>query len=237
MSRLTNWLRGGSHELGWDDLIRQIVDAVAALARYAERGQIAFPAEVIVHIVVGEGGVEPVREFVARPELDREVGKALANRCDCEPHDLPVREYTVSVGDQTSISASEGAAKAWQLLVEGGDRSGEILVLPAGRTELRFGRGEWHGSGHHMRNDLVICETTSFVSRRAGTLIRAGHQFEVTALDQGDALLVKQAGGEVLRPARTARGRVAVRPGDVIELTDGRGDAVRLRLRRAEIQG
>jgi hypothetical protein len=237
MSRLTDWLRGGSHELGWDDLIRQIVDAVAALARYAERGQIAFPPEVVVSIVVGEGSVEVIREFVGKPELDREVTKALANRCDCEPHDLPVREYAVSLGDETSISATEGAAKAWQLVVEGGDRSGEILVLPAGRTELRFGRGEWHGSGRHIRNDLVICETTSFVSRRAGTLIRAGHQFEVAALDQGDALLVKQSGGDVLRPARTARGRVAVRPGDVIELTDGRGDAIRLRLRRTGIEG
>src|SRR5262245_49451596 len=109
MSRLTDWLRGGSHELGWDDLTRQIVDAVATLARYAERGQVAFPPEVIVNIVVGEGSVELIREFVGKPELDREVGKALANRCDCEAHDLPVREYAVSLGERTSIMATEGA--------------------------------------------------------------------------------------------------------------------------------
>src|SRR5262249_12860452 len=123
MSRLTDWLRGGSHELGWDDLIRQIVDAVASLARYAERGQVAFPPEVIVRIIGGEGGVELIREFIGKPELDREVGKALANRCDCEAFDLPAREYTVSVGAETSISVAEGSPKVWQLVIEGGDLS------------------------------------------------------------------------------------------------------------------
>jgi hypothetical protein len=71
----------------------------------------------------------------------------------------------------------------------------------------------------------VICEHTEFVSRRAGRLYRAGHLLEVTSLDQGDQLIVKRASGEAVRPSRTARGRAVVRPGDAIELTDGRTGA------------
>jgi hypothetical protein len=232
MGWMSNLLRGGAGELGWDDLIRRVVDEIAGLKRFGARGEVVFPMEVVVRITVGEGSVTTVQELVDRPELDREVGAMLANRCDVAIDQLPRREYLVSAADRTSVTVAEGAPQAWQLVVEGGDRTGAVLTLPTGWSEAAFGRGQWHGADHHARNDLVICEHTEFVSRRAGRLYRAGHLLEVVALDQGDQLIVKRANGEAVRPARTARGRAAIRPGDTIELTDGREGIVRLRVQR-----
>nr|MBA3455998.1 hypothetical protein [Deltaproteobacteria bacterium] len=101
-----------------------------------------------------------------------------------------------------------------------------------GWSEAAFGRGEWHGADQHARNDVIVCETTEFVSRRAGRIYRAGHLLEVASLDQGDQLIVKRPTGEAVRPSRTARGRAVVRPGDIIELTDGRTGTVRLLIQR-----
>jgi len=232
MGWLSDLLRGGGDELGWDDLIRRIVDAVMPLRRYGPRGESTFPASAIVRITVPEGGAAVVQGFLDRPELDREVGAALANRCDIVAEALPAREYVLSVADRVSITASEGAPRAWTLAIGGGDLDGQTLALPAAWTELAFGRGPWHGPDHGARNDLVVCERTEFVSRRAGRLYRAGHQLEVAALDQGDELVVRRASGETVRPARTARGRAVVRPDDTIELGDGRGGGVRLRVQR-----
>jgi ERCC4-type nuclease len=106
------------------------------------------------------------------------------------------------------------------------------LPLPAGWSELAFGRGPWHGGDHGARNDLVVCDKTEYVSRRAGRLYRAGNQVEVAALDQADELIVRRASGESVRPARTARGRALVKAGDAIELGDGRNNVVRLVLER-----
>jgi hypothetical protein len=231
MRTFGGWLRGGDDELGWDDLVRRIVEAVAVLAHRAERGRVAFPQEVAVRIVVAEGSLAVLEGFLGKPELDREVEARLANRFDCDPSALPVREYVLSAGDRTSVVAAEAAGRVWELAVEGGDLSGCALALPPGADELRFGRGEWHGPDRQVRNDLVICEKTEFVSRRAGRFSRTGHQLEVTALDQGDALLVRKADGEVVRPARTASGRIALRPGEAVELVDGRGGALRLTFR------
>lgn len=232
MSWFSDLLRGGSGELGWDDLIRSIVGELARLKRHGARGEVVFPMEVVVRITVGEGSVDVVRGFVDRPELDREVAAALANRCDVAIDQLPRCEYLVSPADRTAISVAEAAPRVWQLVVEGGDRSGTTLALPAGWSEAAFGRGEWHGLDQHARNDLIVCEHTEFVSRRAGRLYRAGHLIEVASLDQGDQLVVKRPTGEAVRPARTARGRVPVRPGDAIELSDGRAATVRLVLHR-----
>ena len=232
MGWLSDLLRGGSGELGWDDLIRQVVDALAALRRYGPRGETAFPADAVVRITVPEGGVAVVQGFVDRPELDREVAAALANRCDVAADALPAREYVVSAADRASITASEGAPRAWQVTIAGGDLDGATLALPGAWTELAFGRGAWHGADHGARNDLVICERTEFVSRRAGRLYRAGHQLEVASLDQGDELVVRRPSGETIRPARTARGRATVRHDDAIELGDGRGGALRLTFQR-----
>lgn len=232
MSWLSDLLRGGTNELGWDDLIRRVVDEVVHLKRFGARGEVVFPVEVVVRITVGEGSVATVQELVDRPELDREVGAALANRCDVASNQLPRREYLVSPADRTTITVVEGAPQAWQIVVEGGDRTGTTHRFPVGWSEAAFGRGEWHGSDQQARNDVIVCETTEFVSRRAGRLYRAGHLLEVASLDQGDQLVVKRSTGEAVRPSRTARGRAAVRPGDTIELTDGRQGMVRLLIQR-----
>lgn len=232
MGWLSDLLRGGSGELGWDDLIRRSVDALAALRHYGPRGEAAFPPDAVVRITVPEGAAAVVGGFLDRPELDREIAAALANRCDVAADALPAREYVLSVADRTSVTASEGAPRAWRLAIAGGDLDGQALALPAAWTELAFGRGPWHGADHGARNDLVVCERSEFVSRRAGRLYRAGHQLEVEALDQGDELVVRRASGEAIRPARTARGRAVVRSGDAIELGDGRGGGLRLLVQR-----
>jgi hypothetical protein len=233
MGWLSNILGGGSGELGWDDLIRRVVDAIVPLKRFGARGEVMFPMDVTIRITVGQGSVDVVQGFVDKPELDREVGAALANRCDVAVDQLPLREYLVSPADRTTVTVAEGAPKAWQVTVEGGDLGGKTLALPAGWAEAAFGRGEWHGSDRSARNDLIVCDKTEFVSRRAGRLYRAGHQLEVASLDQADELVVRRASGEAIRPARTARGRVAMKPGDAIELTGTRpGEVVRLVITR-----
>ena len=232
MGWLSDLLRGGDDELGWDDLIRRIVEAVARLRSYGPRGEIVFPEDVIVRITVPESGAKIAQGFVDRPELDREVGAALANKCDAATDALPSREYIVSVADRASVTASEGTPKTWRLVIAGGDLDGQTLALPASWTELAFGRGPWHGADHGARNDLIVCEKTEFVSRRAGRLYRAGHQLEVASLDQADELVVRRASGEAVRPARTARGRAIASAEDAIELGDGRGGAIRLIVKR-----
>jgi hypothetical protein len=233
MGWLSDLLRGGDDELGWDDLIRRTVDEVAKLRSYGQRGETVFPEDVIVRITVKEGTAAVVQGFIDRPDLDREVGAKLANQCDVAVDALPAREYIVSVADRISITASEGIAKNWRLAIAGGDLDGQTLALPPSWAELAFGRGPWHGADHGARNDLVVCDKTEFVSRRAGRLYRAGHQLEVAALDQGDELVVRRAaGGEAVRPARTARGRAIVKPDDTIELGDGKGGAVKLLVQR-----
>ena len=223
MGWFSGLLRGGDDELGWDDLIRGTVDAIAKLRTYGQKGESVFPESVIVRITVPEGAAAVVQGFVDKPELDREVGAALANKCDVGNEALPAREYIVSVADRPSIIATEGAVKSWQLAIAGGDLDGQTLVLPANWSELAFGRGP---------NDLSVCNKTEFVSRRAGRLYRAGHQLEVAAADQGDELVVRRASGETLRPARTARGRAVIKEGDTIELSDGKGGAVKLLVQR-----
>ncbi len=230
------WLRGGSEELGFDDLVKRIAEAIAKLARYADRGRVALPVDVTVRIAVGEGSVSVIRGFVDGPELDAAVGAALANAVNCAEDALPVREYEIVAADVTAITAREGSPRVWQLEIEGGDLSGRVLSLPLGRKEARFGRGEWHGADQHVRNDLVVCESSEFVSRRAGRLSQVGHRLEVEALDQEDSLYVCRPSGEALRPARTAKGRAALREGDVIELRDGLARAVRLIVRRHRVE-
>ncbi|HEY0985908.1 MAG TPA: hypothetical protein VGD80_02610 [Kofleriaceae bacterium] len=232
MSWLSELLRGGSGELGWDDLVRRIVDAISGLRRYGPLGEPAFPPAVVVRITVPETGLGIIQNFLDRPELDREVAAGLANRCGARPEALPAREYALSSADRVSITAAEGTPRTWRLVISGGDLDGHTLALPPVWSELAFGRGAWHGADHGARNDLVVCERTEFVSRRAGRLYRAGQQLEVAALDQGDELVVRRASGDAIRPARTARGRAVVGAGDSIELGDGRGGSMRLVVER-----
>jgi hypothetical protein len=232
MGWFSDLLRGGRSELGWDELVRGIVDAIASLRRYGPRGEAAFPPDVLVRIAVPEGGTAIVQGFLDRPDLDREVAAGLANRCDASPAALPARDYVVAIAARVSITATEGTPRPWRLVIAGGDLDGQILALPAGWSELAFGRGPWHGAERGARNDLVVCERTEFVSRRAGRLVRVGHQLEVASLDQGDELVVRRASGEAIRPARTARGQAALGAGDAIELGDGRGQTLRLIVQR-----
>lgn len=222
MGWLSDLLRGGGDELGWDDLIRRIVEAIAPLKVYGPKGEPTFPDEVIVRITVAEGSRAVIQGFIDKPELDREAGAALANKCDVAPQLLPTREYVVSSADRTSIIATEGAPRPWKVTITGGDTDG-VVPLPASWDELQFGRGA---------NDIKVCEKTEFVSRRAGKLYRAGHQLEVASLDQGDELVVRRESGETARPSRTARGRAVVKAGDTIELGDGRGGVVKLTVTR-----
>ena len=217
MGWLSGLIRGGSDELSWDDLIKRIVDVVAEQRRFGQRGEPAFPPELVVRITVPNVAV--VNGFIAKPELDREVAAAVANRCDVEASALPSREYLVSAGDRVAVTASEGTPRRWRFGIAGGDRDGQLLEPPDDWKELTFGRGP---------NDLAVCERTEFVSRSAGKLFRAGHQLEVAALDQGDELIVRRASGETIRPARTARGRVTIAAGDSIEVGDGRGGTLRM---------
>jgi hypothetical protein len=231
MRWLTGLLRGGADELGWDDVLAKVVDALAACAHYGARGEVTFAAAVLVEVAAPAGSVEVVRRFAADPRFDREVGAALSNRCDAAAAALPVREYDVVEAARLSVLVRERAPRAWQLVVQGGDLDGRVLAIPAGaggQAELTFGRGDGKAPG-----ELAICERTAFVSRRAGALHREGALLEVSALDQGDLLVVRRAEGDVVRPARTARGRAALREGDVLELGDGRGEVVRALLRRA----
>lgn len=228
MKFLPGFLRGGRDELGWDDLVTRVVGAVAKLARFAARGRVAFPSEVTVRIEVGEGSVDVIRGFVAKPEFDAEVGAALANEVGCGVAELPRREYVVVAATSTRVVATESRARTWRIRIEGGDLDGREVVLPAGRGVHRMGRGPYHGAERDLPNDVVVCERSEFVSRRAARLTTAGAAIEVESLDQADALVVRRTSGELLRPSRTAKGRVPLRSGDVIELVDPRGASVRL---------
>lgn len=232
MSWLRGWLTGGANELGWDDLIDQIVGALAKRRQFGKRGESVFPAEVAVTVITPADHLEVIRRFLDEPDLDRQVQAALANRCDCDPSSLPVCVYAAAEGARLAVQIDErhGVA-AWEVEIIGGDRGGARLEVP-NKRELRFGRGEWHGGDAQVRNDLIVSTADAFVSRRAGRLIRAGHAFEVEALDQGDFLTVHRQAADSVRPARSARGQVALRSGDEIELSSGTGDAVRLAFRR-----
>ncbi len=233
MRWLKSWVKGGADELGWDDLLRRTVKAVADTAHYGARGAVSFPPDVDVVISATPEKAQIAREFVQQAAFDRELGAQLVNRCDCAAADLPLRSYAVEEGERFDVRAvpRDGGAPTWQLRVEGGDFDGQTLPLPA-RTEIRFGRGRWHGGDRQVTNDLIVSEACSYVSRRAGRLIPSGHVFEVESLDQGDLLFVCRAGGDTLRPSRSASGRAALRAGDIVELSDGGEHSIRLILER-----
>src|SRR5688572_23902673 len=138
MGWLSDLLRGGGDELGWDDLVRRIVDAIVELRQYGPRGEVAFPDDIAIRITAPENSAAVAQGFLDRPELDREVVAAVANRCDVLPDAVPAREYLVSAGDRISVTATAGAPKTMRFSISGGDLDGQALVLPAGWSELAF---------------------------------------------------------------------------------------------------
>src|SRR5688572_18920159 len=164
MGWLTRLFSGGD-EAGWDDLRTLSVDALAELAHHAAKGEVVFPADVAVRITVPERSVAVARGFVDDARFDREVGAALANRCDVALAALPRRAYEVVAGERVQVSVAEQAPRRWTLTVDGGDLGGRTLALPGG-GDLTFGRGNEAGI------DLAVCAQTAFVSRRAGTIHR-----------------------------------------------------------------
>jgi hypothetical protein len=105
--------------------------------------------------------------------------------------------------------------------------------MPGDKRVFLVGRGPWHGDDQHVANDVVVAEGEKSISRRAARLHRVSGNFELEALDQGEALVVSHADGQRLRPALSASGRVPVHPGDVIEFTDGAKTVLTVRLEEA----
>jgi hypothetical protein len=236
MMSLKSLLSGGQGELGQPDLLREVVDGILKLRRHGDRGFEMLPPEVEVRISVGEGSVHVVQRFVEDPAFDREVGATVLNRLVKSREDLmPVRRYLVRPGTETSVEVVESLPRAYTLRVHGGDRNGTTFPIPAARKEVLLGRGPWHGDGPQVANDVVLSDNERAVSRRAARLHRTGSFFELEALDQREAVAVSQPDGQKRRPALSASGRVPVRPGDVIEFTDGTRALLSVHLE--EVQG
>jgi hypothetical protein len=221
-------------ELGHPDLLRKVVDGIAKLKRHADRGVEVLPPEVEVYVTVGEGSVQVIERFVNEPSFDREVEAGLRNKLVRAREDrMPVRRYFVKAGKKTQVTVKESPPKTYQLKVEGGDRNGNLIPMPGDKRVFLVGRGPWHGDDQHVANDVVVAEGEKSISRRAARLHRVSGNFELEALDQGEALVVSHADGQRLRPALSASGRVPVHPGDVIEFTDGAKTVLTVRLEEA----
>ena len=235
MVSLKSLLGGGLGELGQPDLLREVVDEILKLRRHGDRGFEMLPPEVEVRITVGEGSVHVVQRFVDDPVFDREVGANMMNRLVKSREDLlPIRRYTVSPGAQNSVVVVEAQPRAYALRIAGGDRDGATFLIPATRKEVLLGRGPWHGDGPQVANDVVLSENERAVSRRAARLHRTGSFFELEALDQREAVVVNQPDGQKRRPALSASGRVPVRPGDVIEFSDGSRPVLSVKLEEVQ---
>ena len=221
-------------ELGQPDLLRRVTEGIVALARHADRGLPVLPPEVEVRIKIGEGGTQTIERFVQDPAFDREVEARVLNELvRLRPDGLPVRRYIVETGEKNSVEVKEAPLRRFRLRIQGGDRDGATVTLPASRREYLLGRGDWHGEEMQVANDVVLSESERAVSRRAARLHRSAAGLELESLDQREALVVEKADGERLRPALTASGRVPLAYGDRIEFTDGRRPVVSFVLEEA----
>ncbi len=226
-------LSGGDDELGRDDLLRQVEEGILALKRHGERGREVFPAGVRVQIRAAEGGLVPLRAFVADPAFERDLEARLQNRLVAADL-LPARRYHVERGEPVGVTVHEDEhALAGVLGVEGGDNDGHRFPVDLARREWRIGRGRWHQErpdDQRLPNDIVLTESLAWVSRAAAILRRSGALFEVEVRQQGEFLLVVRRDGTQVRPAMTASGRAPLRVGDRLELHDGHDGRVALRL-------
>jgi hypothetical protein len=210
-------------ELGQPDLVRRVTEGIVALARHADRGLPVLPPEVEVRVRVAEGGLQVLERFVQDPAFDREVEARVLNELvRLRPDGLPIRRYVVEPGEKTSIEVREAPLRRFRLRIQGGDRDGATVTLPATRRQYLLGRGDWHGDEMQVANDVMLCEAERAVSRRAARLHRSAAGLELESLDQREALIVQKPDGERLRPALAASGRVPVGAGDLVEFTDGK---------------
>jgi hypothetical protein len=235
LKELITGLRGGEGELGHPDLLRKVVDGILKLRRHGDRGMEFLPPEVEVRIGVAEGGVQVLERWVNDPAFDREVEAGLKNRL-VRAHDdtLPVRRYIVEVSKHNTVTVKELQPRGYQLKIESGDRAGTLIPLSPDRRDLLLGRSQWHGDDQQVANDIIISENERAISRRAARLHRTGASFELQSLDQREALSVVRPDGTRLRPALSASGRVPVKPGDLIEFSDGAKPVVVMKLEETE---
>jgi len=223
-----------NEELGQPDLLRRVTAGIVALARHADRGLPVLPEEVEVRIRVGQGGLQTIERFVQDPTFDREVEARVLNELvRLRPEGLPVRRYVVEAGERTAVEVKEAPLRRFRLRIQGGDRDGTAITLPAGRRQYLLGRGDWHGEEMQVANDVVVSESERAVSRRAARLHKSAAGLELESLDQREALVVEKQDGERLRPALTASGRVVLAYGDKVEFTDGRRPVVTIILEEA----
>lgn len=226
-------LAGGEDELGREDLLRRLEEGLLALKRHGPRGREVFPAGVRVVVTVAEGSLATVRAFVADPSFERDLEARLQNRL-VSADVLPARRYLVQKGDATRVELLEEDRHVGAVLVvEGGDRDGDRWPVELGRREWRIGRGKWHQErpdDQRLPNDVVLTETTAWISRAAAIVRRAGAFLEVEARQQGDFLVVVRRDGTQVRPAMTAAGRVPLAAGDRLVFHDGGEGRVVLRV-------
>lgn len=222
---------GGATEITGDSLARRVVDRIVQLRTRGKRGVIRLPDEVQVTIRVAGGSLQVVRSLIEDPDFDQEIAHRLENRLvDLPKTAHPLRLYIVEQGDVDEVMVSEVTrpVELW-LEVLDGDREGQVLRVPTSKRDLRVGRGRMHGANDMSEsNDIVVTFEDPFVSRRAARIRRLGRHIRLQALDQGDCLTVERPNGERIRPNRTIEGWTPVRPGDVVEFSDGAGQAIRL---------
>ncbi len=225
LDRLRALVDPDSDSLDRPDLRRRVVDEILRLRRRGQRGVEQLPLSVLVTVTVGEGSAEVVRQFVDEPAFDDEIDAELRNRLvGMRPDALPRRRYVVVAGGQTGVVVTESdSGVTARLCIRGGDRDGDCIVLSGGLREHRIGRGEWHEPGT-ITNDIAL--GAAFVSRRAAILRVAGSALEISALDQGECLVVVRRDGKRVRPVNTRSRRVRVGPGDLLEFNDGGGQRI-----------
>lgn len=231
---LVRTFTGGANEMTADNLLRQVVGGIVSMRTRGRKGSSHLPSEVEITITVGggEGSTSVVKALVEDPSFEEEVCQRLQNRLvDLPLSAHPMRLYRVVGGDRNHISVDEVTDPiALELVISGGDRDGETLVVPTAQRDLRMGRGPNHGIDNE-HNDLVVTKQDAFVSRRAARIRRLGGHLRIQSLDQGDALAVIRSGGERVRPNRTIERWAPVRPGDAVEFNDGAGASIQLLLR------
>jgi hypothetical protein len=226
-------LSGGAGEITGDSLARRVVERIVRLRTRGKRGAVRLPDEVQVTIRVAAASLQVVRSLVEDPDFDAEVGHRLENRLVDLPRTAhPLRLYGVEPGDVDEVEVSEVVRPVpLTLTVLDGDRQGEALRVPTSKRDLRVGRGRVHGPSEQSEgNDVIVSWEAPFVSRRAARIRRLGRHLRLQALDQGDCLTVERPSGERVRPNRTIEGWAPVRPGDVVEFSDGADQVLRLRL-------